>query len=793
MDADILARIARFVPHRPHIEERDELSSRSQAAPPTAAGVHVNPPPHPTRVSPLVHMVCFSKDRAFQLDQLLQSVSRHLTTDGVLLKISVLYAIEAGERIDRKEGLDSRRDEETDHGWSMSDSYNAVASLHRGVNFVREESGSFYSQLREIIKDPGGQGVDRSAFVLFAVDDMFFYDHCPLLKATVLLDTDQSVSCVHLRLNPSITWSHTTGTPCKVPPLTPSKLCPDPSRKGALRVLGELGSGTETGIAPKVGMWGREEGVLPMADFDILTFVRSEGSGEWDYPWDLTGGLYRLPYAEAVLDSIVNTFGEAAAANPNLLEHNGHRLLLLPPAVTPPSDGPMATPSATPVAAAVACSTQPLRQMNLALAPRGACAGRSVLCSIAVNRVQTTYSTPVYQALGGGVRDLDLRLREYCRKGGSAGQDGGGGSSSGISSSGISSSSSSSRAAGRFDASFYRLRRSNSVHVGDLAFRTVPGEGGEEGGVEGGGGGGSNRKQVALSYAGVRYARGSGCENQERPGLAVAVTVLLPVLNGGAHLLEAVQSILDSRPFPDLELLVIDDGSDDGAVEAALGAAVWGGSGLGLQGEQQGGEEGRGRDGRLWVRVIRHEAPLGLAVSLNEGLREARGELVARMDADDVCLPDRLRCQVEFMTANPQVVVAGTSVAIFGDSGDSYCRVNNAGPSWKGGIPLPRFQRIVRHPTDRGFLGWSLLFSCCLAHPSVILRRDEVLRAGGYDPGAEPAEDYDLWLRLESERPGMQIAVLRDVDAAAGVGDLAAAAVLLGELEAAVISLWGWG
>lgn len=69
-------------------------------------------------------------------------------------------------------------------------------------------------------------------------------------------------------------------------------------------------------------------------------------------------------------------------------------------------------------------------------------------------------------------------------------------------------------------------------------------------------------------------------------------------------------------------------------------------------------------------------------------------------------------------------------------------------------IPASRVQRVVAHPTSPGFLAWSLLFSCCLAHPSVMLRRNRVIEAGGYDPAAEPSEDYDLWLRMEASAPG---------------------------------------
>lgn len=71
-------------------------------------------------------------------------------------------------------------------------------------------------------------------------------------------------------------------------------------------------------------------------------------------------------------------------------------------------------------------------------------------------------------------------------------------------------------------------------------------------------------------------------------------------------------------------------------------------------------------------------------------------------------------------------------------------------------VELPRsgVQRIARHPTDPDFLAWSLLFGCCIAHPSVVLRRGAVIDVGGYDPETEPAEDYDLWLRMEASSSG---------------------------------------
>lgn len=119
--------------------------------------------------------------------------------------------------------------------------------------------------------------------------------------------------------------------------------------------------------------------------------------------------------------------------------------------------------------------------------------------------------------------------------------------------------------------------------------------------------------------------------------------------------------------------------------------------------------------------------------------------------------PNLLWCchppQVEFMAANPSVSVLGSSVAVFSgnclhdDASKSSCsRESRHGLSV--GIQAPTVQRIARHPTDPALVRWSLFFGCCVAHPSVILRRSAVLDAGGYDETTEPAEDYDLWLRV---------------------------------------------
>jgi hypothetical protein len=185
----------------------------------------------------------------------------------------------------------------------------------------------------------------------------------------------------------------------------------------------------------------------------------------------------------------------------------------------------------------------------------------------------------------------------------------------------------------------------------------------------------------------------------------LSVTVLLPVYNGAGTLRQALDSIL-AQDLTDFELLVVDDASTDAS------AAVI--------------REYAERDDR--ITAVLHERNLGLAATLNEGLRVARHELVARMDQDDEALPARLRVQQAFMAEHQSVVAAGSYVLHMGRT-RAHDRL----------VELPRTPREVARVLPR---------ENCLYHPSVVLRRTAVLAAGGYRGEFKNAEDYELWLRL---------------------------------------------
>ena len=187
------------------------------------------------------------------------------------------------------------------------------------------------------------------------------------------------------------------------------------------------------------------------------------------------------------------------------------------------------------------------------------------------------------------------------------------------------------------------------------------------------------------------------------PGPAL-VTVLMSVHNDLRFLPEAVDSVL-GQTFDDFEFLVVDDGSTDGSGDYLVSV----------------------RDPR--VRVLRNAANLGLTRSLNRGLDGAAGRFIARMDADDVAEPERLKRQIAYLQENRDVGIVGTSRTLIDEHGRFVAHA-----------PAAESDADVR---------WKCLLGNPVAHPTVMLRK-EVLDAHGlrYDESFRTAQDYELWTRL---------------------------------------------
>lgn len=184
-----------------------------------------------------------------------------------------------------------------------------------------------------------------------------------------------------------------------------------------------------------------------------------------------------------------------------------------------------------------------------------------------------------------------------------------------------------------------------------------------------------------------------------------AVSIVMSVYNGKSLLPATMDSMLN-QTWKDFEFIIIDDGSNDGATDLLQDYAS--------------------RDSRIRLTVRENK---GLTYTLNEGLRQATAPLIARMDADDISMPDRLEKQVRFMNEHPDVVLLGGA--------HDYIDVQG------------RRLFTIRPPLDDSSLQQQCLEGTTpICHPLAMFRRDAVLKVGGYDESYAVAQDLELWLRL---------------------------------------------
>lgn len=183
------------------------------------------------------------------------------------------------------------------------------------------------------------------------------------------------------------------------------------------------------------------------------------------------------------------------------------------------------------------------------------------------------------------------------------------------------------------------------------------------------------------------------------------VSVLLPVRNADAYLVEALDSVL-AQSFTDFELLAHDDGSDDACWSILQAYAA--------------------RDRRLCVSRAENR---GIVWVLNRLAETAKGDYLARMDADDACLPERFALQVAFLDTHPDHVMVGGATLSIDEAGRPIAPI--AAPEDHDAID------------DRNLRGLT-----AIEHPTAMIRRAALEAVGGYDPRSQDAEDLDLWLRL---------------------------------------------
>ncbi|MBW8846946.1 MAG: glycosyltransferase [Burkholderiales bacterium] len=202
-----------------------------------------------------------------------------------------------------------------------------------------------------------------------------------------------------------------------------------------------------------------------------------------------------------------------------------------------------------------------------------------------------------------------------------------------------------------------------------------------------------------------RESRGAGGESLLTPP---EISLVVPLFNERPEILqESLKSVAD-QTFGDFECIVIDESTMPETIAAC--------------------EAFCSTDARF--RHIRPEQRIGLAASLNLGIELARAPFIARFDSDDICLPERLSLQSDFMRNQPDVDVLGGQLEVIDEQG--------------------RTLAFRVHPNSHEEIQRQMHFTTPVAHPTVIIRKRVLEAYGAYDPSFRNAEDLDLWLRLSN-------------------------------------------
>lgn len=190
------------------------------------------------------------------------------------------------------------------------------------------------------------------------------------------------------------------------------------------------------------------------------------------------------------------------------------------------------------------------------------------------------------------------------------------------------------------------------------------------------------------------------------------VTVLMSVYNGMPYLPKAIRSILNQN-YDKLELLVIEDGSTDGSLQYLQGIM----------------------DNRLRLEI--NTVNMGMAASLNKGLLLARGAYIARLDADDIALPNRIKTQFDFMEMNKEVELCGSFAQVISENEDELF-------VW----------RQAMTPLE---IKWKMLFKNPFIHSAVMFRKETVLRNSIRYENLSGTEDYKLWSEILKYGKGVNL------------------------------------
>jgi len=659
----------------------DTSSSRNTFAPSSS-------PKDPCTHQPFhATVIVFTKDRPWQLQQLLRSMK--------LSQLPLSWSSEGPTSITSIDiHIIARVDHPYDDGYCMIQdesegllqNENDSGGANISLSFLRESDGActFEGLLEKIIDEDKRKEDDKNHLVMFLTDDCILLEPIGTIlscASSVLLSSNRPVLGFMSRLHPGISFCQTRNEPC--PP-------------------------------PREEMEFVAHTCQSEADLGAFVFDRKIGGFDWSYPFDLSGGVYRLGDFRAILEFIQKE-GKGQRklpltySHPNRLEIGGNLALAEAEAADAPSSK----------LASIA------KKYNFNAAPT-----RPFLIILAINRVQEVCLAPIAKAIRGTCK-MDLSngneevepaaLLKYLYEG------------------------------QKLDINAYRAMHFNSSHVGDVLLSD--GKSGE-----------TNMYSGGISVL-IPVHQGP----KEYAAHAIRSILMQPIdeFDGEKRDNGTGNGTLLLSP---MQLIIVDDRCTDGSIKAMIGVATSiaessSAVSLTIRDMRPGAAEPVTVKSSqtstfpesavdIIVEIITSEKS-GVASALNTGMRFCSHELIARMDGDDISCPGRLLSQVHALCQRPELNVVGTSSLLF--------RENAAGKWGKSWLKLPystpnvdtsaELLRSSLPPGDSGFVAWAMLFSCCLSHPTVMFRKSAIDGVGGYDSSISRAEDYDLWNRLLLQNP----------------------------------------
>ena len=632
---------------------------------------------------PSTRVIIFSKDRPWQLQQLLRSMKLTIdnsSTNGDenhFIRRVEIFIICRATTSDFADGYELIRQ-----------SYQTVVAPCR-ISFLYEEEAVDSNSKRENVegKKPfshllehalnasidANNGNNTPSFVMFLTDDCLLLESLDVVLAHAIgslqCDNKERVYNFVTRLHPGISRSQTRD-------------CGSPSPRDWQYYSLEPNFTDECGS--------------PTHNNGVYLYTTKRGSIEWNYPFDLSGGVYRYSDVQMIIKQISRKDKESndqdGLSHPNTFEVRGNQAVL-------------------------ELETKLVAQRRTL----SAIPSRPLMIILAINRVQDICQAPIAKCGEGRVTGIELPCENIINDPSTLLKH---------------------LQTGRiFDIERYLSTPYNSSHVGDV-----------------------------LLLEQCKYPQSPVV--QRTPD----ISVLIPVHSGVDFASHSIASIImqyldgledtsrQRTSLTSMQIVIVDDRCMDGSINTMIQScetllATYP-TVLFEVIDQRSIESTLNGDNHLQHNNIQSEISItinivsskfpGVAGALNTGLEHCQSELVARMDADDVSAPRRLITQLRCMRDNPSINVLGTSTVSFSVDDDQKKKHDTLLPYHSAATTGDRC-RILRTSLsvmDPGFMSWTMLFSCCIAHPSVMFRKSAIQAIGGYNESIKYTEDYDLWLRL---------------------------------------------